>query len=229
MQIGSGDTDWGSGTVPSGPQPVSPVTRKAHASQETDRLTGVETGGHKLMARVKWAVGLGRASSTELLPLVRPFLCLRPALLSEAPTELPGSSQGTASAPWLQSGFPQSASHPPLLPSDVEWWLRGCCLENSSMSCFLKVRGRGQPGMDLATEWVEGAGWDGEMHVHVGGGGLWKMNGCETVGAAACRVCAWISGSRSGNLLLSLLQIGQDCKERELAEQLGAKRLRRCY
>lgn len=41
--------------------------------------------------------------------------------------------------------------------------------------------------------------------------------------AAACLVCAWISGSRSGNLLLSPLGIGQDRKEREMAEQLGAK------
>lgn len=42
-------------------------------------------------------------------------------------------------------------------------------------------------------------------------------------GVAAYRVCAWISGSRSGNLLLSLLWIRQDCEEREMSEQLGAK------
>lgn len=42
-------------------------------------------------------------------------------------------------------------------------------------------------------------------------------------GVAAYRVRAWISGSRSGNLLLSLLWIRQDCEEREMSEQLGAK------
>lgn len=70
-----------------------------------------------------------------------------------------------------------------------------------------------------AETWQLGAGGGGEggeaRCTPVGRGELWKMNGCgRQSGAAACRVCAWIPGSRSGNLLLSPLRIGHDCEER---------------
>lgn len=58
MQIGSGNTDGVPGTVPSGPQPDRPVTRKANASKERDRLTGAETDGHGLTAWVRLALWL---------------------------------------------------------------------------------------------------------------------------------------------------------------------------
>ena len=61
------------------------------------------------------------------------------------------------------------------------------------------------------------------MHVGGGWGGFGRRMAARRSAAAACRVCAWIAGSRSGNLLLSLLRIRQDGKEREMAEQLGAK------
>lgn len=65
-------------------------------------------------------------------------------------------------------------------------------------------------------------GLDGEERC-VGKGGLFKINGCETVGSSCLQGLCLDLGSRSGNLLLSLLKIGQGCKDREMAEQLGAK------
>jgi hypothetical protein len=54
--MGSGNTGRVLGTVPSGSQPDSSVTREAHASQEKDKLTGAETGGRGFMARVRWVL-----------------------------------------------------------------------------------------------------------------------------------------------------------------------------
>ena len=69
-QVGSGTQMGAPGTVPLALSPTALSPRKANTSQEKDRLTGAETGGHELLAHVEWAVGLCRHSSAQLLPLV---------------------------------------------------------------------------------------------------------------------------------------------------------------
>ena len=65
-------------------------------------------------------------SGGQLLPLVRPFPCLRPALLFEAPTELPGS---------LQQPLPSRLRL--LLPITSEWVPR---VESAASHPFLLSR-----------------------------------------------------------------------------------------
>lgn len=67
---GLGDADGGPRNVPLALSPTALSPRNANTSQEKDRLTGAETGGHELLAHVEWAVGLCRHSSAQLLPLV---------------------------------------------------------------------------------------------------------------------------------------------------------------
>lgn len=55
------------------------------------------------------------------------------------------------------------------------------------------------------------------------GWGPWKMNVCERQwGAAACRVCAWVSGSGAEICFYLCSGSGRVVKG-EMAEQLGAR------
>lgn len=140
----------------------------------------------------------------------------------QAPCSSPPNS------PSLQSGFPES--------SGLHLTL-SCCLENSPSSSFLKVRGGAQPGRDLVAGWAMGAGWGGEMHV----GGVWGALEAEWLQGswqqqpagsapgpqgAEAEICFSVC-SGSGRMVKrqrgQMLRIRQDGKERERAEQLGAK------
>lgn len=170
-KIGSGNKDL-LGTVPSGPQPDSPFTRKASASQEKDRLTGAETGGtnSRPLLSGQWSSDV---VSTQSFPLQdpSPHLCLPYFRGSHRTVSLPAGP--AAPPPWLLSGSPQ-ARHRTLsfLPFKCEVLLS----RNSPVSCFRKVRGRGQPGRDLAVGWAVGAAWGGEMHVCGGYLGRWMAS-----------------------------------------------------
>lgn len=157
-KIGSGNKDL-LGTVPSGPQPDSPFTRKASASQEKDRLTGAETGGtnSRPLLSGQWSSDV---VPTQSFPLHDPS----PASTCptfEAPTELPVSLQDLQPLPHGFRVGPLRLWHRTLsfLPFRCEVLLS----RNSPVSCFLKVRGRGQPGRDLSVGWAVGAAWAGEM------------------------------------------------------------------
>ena len=75
-------------------------------------------------------------SGGQLLPLVRPFPCLRPALLFEAPTELPGSLQQPLPSSCARPAYHISFGDPlPSLPAD----LHGVCVAGS-LSVWLGQR-----------------------------------------------------------------------------------------
>lgn len=91
------------------------------------------------------------ASGVQLLPLMRPFPCLRPALLCEAPTEPPGSLQQPPQLPITSEWVPRvqsAAPHPFLLSRELPRLL------------FPESQGRGPAGQRPCC-WMGNGGWMG--------------------------------------------------------------------
>lgn len=192
---------------PPGPQPVS------DASRRKDRLTGAETGGHKLAAHVRggqW--GSDSAPARSSFPWCDPSPPPCPTCRGSH-TELPRlPAAGCTSSLSLESGFS-----------------RVCCISAFPAvyrsSSFSKVREWGRPGRaSLLAGGVSSRSWRGRRDARGRRGETGKMNGRKAVGSSCLPGLRLdLRGSRSEICFYLHSGSGRIVKREEMAEQLGAK------